>query len=222
MTRCGAIIYNAEENVFLTVLQSCSGYWGFPKGSVENDESKTQCAQREVFEEIGVIIPLAALNKATHFTSDSYCYYLVDSKHLLSAKQQSINICVDGKEIIDHKWSSLKELCDLPDHHISKVTWRIIFQLKMHCFMNGLGIDRKSVCCDTKVNKSSVQNCKADTKVSTESVCHKLSVNNSYITQAERPTFSSQADINNVIMQLLMTLQIGNNKLYFRVVDGAH
>ena len=50
---CGAILLNAAK----TKLVLCRSYngksWGFPKGKIDRDEEKEECAVREVLEEVG-------------------------------------------------------------------------------------------------------------------------------------------------------------------------
>lgn len=52
---CGGIIVMIKNNEkkFLVIKQR-SGYYGFPKGHVENDETEEETALREVYEEVGL------------------------------------------------------------------------------------------------------------------------------------------------------------------------
>lgn len=52
----GAVIYKMENDnhLFLLVNSKRSGIWGFPKGHIENCESETETARREIFEETGI------------------------------------------------------------------------------------------------------------------------------------------------------------------------
>jgi 8-oxo-dGTP pyrophosphatase MutT (NUDIX family) len=54
---CGAVVYKMTQNgvpIFLLVNSKRSDRWGFPKGHIENGESETETAKREIFEETGI------------------------------------------------------------------------------------------------------------------------------------------------------------------------
>jgi 8-oxo-dGTP pyrophosphatase MutT (NUDIX family) len=53
---CGAIVYRKHHgNIEILLIKHVnSGHWSFPKGHVEEGESETQTAAREVFEETGL------------------------------------------------------------------------------------------------------------------------------------------------------------------------
>ena len=53
---CGCVII--ENNKVLLILQQNDAYWGFPKGHVENGETETQTAKREVKEEVGLDVKI--------------------------------------------------------------------------------------------------------------------------------------------------------------------
>lgn len=53
---CGCVI--VENNKVLLILQQNDAYWGFPKGHVENGETETQTAKREVKEEVGLDVKI--------------------------------------------------------------------------------------------------------------------------------------------------------------------
>ena len=52
---CGVIVFTRIENTIkYIIIKSVNGFYGFPKGHVENDETETETALREVFEEVGL------------------------------------------------------------------------------------------------------------------------------------------------------------------------
>ena len=59
---CGAVIEN-EDGKILVIFQN-NGFWGFPKGHVEENETEAETAVREVFEETGLWV---ALNEENRF-----------------------------------------------------------------------------------------------------------------------------------------------------------
>lgn len=51
---CGAVVYTRRGGQLLFVIvQERAGTYSFPKGHMEGDETETETARREVFEEIG-------------------------------------------------------------------------------------------------------------------------------------------------------------------------
>lgn len=56
---CGAVVYTQINNeIYYVIVQSNEGYYGFPKGHMEANESEEETAIREVREETGLIISL--------------------------------------------------------------------------------------------------------------------------------------------------------------------
>ena len=52
---CGAVIFTKKEGRLLFLLiASRVGTWGFPKGHMEEGESETETALREIYEEVGI------------------------------------------------------------------------------------------------------------------------------------------------------------------------
>lgn len=57
---CGALIYrdNHGEYELLLIRHRSGGHWSFPKGHVENNETETETALREIREETGLRVTL--------------------------------------------------------------------------------------------------------------------------------------------------------------------
>lgn len=52
---CGVIVFTRKNGeIKYVVIKSINGFYGFPKGHVENSETEKQTALREVFEEVGL------------------------------------------------------------------------------------------------------------------------------------------------------------------------
>ncbi len=52
---CGIIVFTRENNdIKFVIIESINGFYGFPKGHVENDETEVETALREVYEEVGL------------------------------------------------------------------------------------------------------------------------------------------------------------------------
>lgn len=57
---CGALIYRKKHDEYelLLIRHRCGGHWSFPKGHVENNETETETALREIHEETGLQVTL--------------------------------------------------------------------------------------------------------------------------------------------------------------------
>lgn len=53
--KAGVIVRDSQSNRTL-LIQSCGYLWGFPKGTIEKNETSEQCARRELLEETGIVI----------------------------------------------------------------------------------------------------------------------------------------------------------------------
>lgn len=140
MSRCGCIFYRPKYNDFLIIKQRESGYWGFPKGGRNEKESPEVCARREVFEELGIIIPLKVLEQSLVLSTGqprNYQYYLVNTDLL-----GDYTVSIDHKEIDAYAWMSLSEIYDLDSSKMAWTTWQITFLLKMLFLFAGFGPDR--------------------------------------------------------------------------------
>ena len=52
---CGAVVFTKNaEGIKYVIIESKEGYYGFPKGHVENNETELETARREVLEETGL------------------------------------------------------------------------------------------------------------------------------------------------------------------------
>ena len=56
---CGAVVFTRINNgIKYLLIRNLEGIYGFPKGHVEQGETETQTALREVFEEVGLLVEL--------------------------------------------------------------------------------------------------------------------------------------------------------------------
>ena len=52
---CGVIVFTRKNGeIKYVVIESINGFFGFPKGHIENGETEKQTALHEVFEEVGL------------------------------------------------------------------------------------------------------------------------------------------------------------------------
>ena len=52
---CGAVVFTRKDHrILFIIVQEMGGAYSFPKDHMEGNETETETAQREVFEEIGL------------------------------------------------------------------------------------------------------------------------------------------------------------------------
>jgi 8-oxo-dGTP pyrophosphatase MutT (NUDIX family) len=119
---CGAIICKIKNGnlLFLLVNSKRNRIWGFPKGHIENDESETETARREIFEETGIknieffknfrqediyIINVAASRTGERQVEKHSIYFLA------SALEDTLSF--DKNEILELKWVDVNQAQDL-------------------------------------------------------------------------------------------------------------
>lgn len=69
--KAGGIIVNKSQ---VLMVQSCGSRWGFPKGSMEENETLVDCAKREILEETSINLPIE--HQDFFFYHNRTCYYL--------------------------------------------------------------------------------------------------------------------------------------------------
>ncbi|MEE0943888.1 MAG: NUDIX domain-containing protein [Clostridia bacterium] len=105
---CGAILWrnNNGKREYLLVLNrkgNALGHWGFPKGHVEGNETETQTAIREIYEETGLRVTsfadgfrvVSRYNPASDIEKD-VVYFL--------AEITDTNIVLQQSEVAEYKW----------------------------------------------------------------------------------------------------------------------
>lgn len=96
----------------LMVKQKQSGYWGFPKGHLEVNESLEECAIRETAEECGLIV------KQPDF---KYQIKIKDVNLFIVEKFTPGNMQIDTAEITDVKWFDIANIALLHTSLITKI-----------------------------------------------------------------------------------------------------
>ena len=52
---CGAVVFTRiNEEIKYVLVQQLDGFYGFPKGHVEGEETEKETARREIYEEVGL------------------------------------------------------------------------------------------------------------------------------------------------------------------------
>ncbi len=66
---CGAVVFTCKnDEVLYVIVKSSEGYYGFPKGHMEDNETEEQTAIREIYEETGLKVKIIPCFK----TMDEY------------------------------------------------------------------------------------------------------------------------------------------------------
>lgn len=101
------------------LLQNHGGYWSFPKGHKEPDETPKMAALREVQEETALQINEESLSTSIYYDYEQNIGDTVQTKRivLFPAQIHSKKIAIQHKEIQAFKWATLEEalaLINLP------------------------------------------------------------------------------------------------------------
>ena len=52
----GAVVFTRKDNeIYFVIVKSLEGFYGFPKGHIEGNETEEETALREIYEEVGII-----------------------------------------------------------------------------------------------------------------------------------------------------------------------
>ncbi|EQB86195.1 8-oxo-dGTP pyrophosphatase MutT (NUDIX family) [Clostridium punense] len=51
----GAVVFTRKDNaIYFVIVKSLEGFYGFPKGHIEGNETEEEAALREIYEEVGI------------------------------------------------------------------------------------------------------------------------------------------------------------------------
>jgi len=116
---CGCIVFN---NNAVLIEKSISGFYGFPKGHIENGESDEECAIRETLEETGISV---RVDSSSRF-SISYLVHDVIPKeviYFISYLNGSSDIVIQEDEVSDACWVPIDEVRDILSFDNLKELW---------------------------------------------------------------------------------------------------
>lgn len=120
---CGAVI--KKDQKILMVFQN-NGFWGFPKGHVEENETEIETARREILEETGVV---ARINEKNRF---EFSYDILDKNiHkivvLFTAEViDDSNFKKQDAEISELRWVDISEVEKMLTFEDWREVWRKI------------------------------------------------------------------------------------------------
>ena len=56
---CGAVVFTRKnDEIFYVIVKSIEGFYGFPKGHMEKNETEKETALREILEEVGLEVKI--------------------------------------------------------------------------------------------------------------------------------------------------------------------
>lgn len=109
---CGSVIYRIDKDFrVLIIKQARNSNWSFPKGHIENGETETDTAVREVREEVGLSVnPLDGFRRVISYTpkpktEKDVVYFVSDS-----GKQ---HVRLQREEVSDYKWLYPEQAFDM-------------------------------------------------------------------------------------------------------------
>ena len=103
---CGAVVINDKKEILL--VRSIKGYYGFPKGHVEKNETEIETAQREVKEETNIDIEIISSKKfiLTYKMDNNIEKDVI----LFLAKPINYNLKPQDGEISDVRWVAIDKV----------------------------------------------------------------------------------------------------------------
>lgn len=103
---CGAVVYNIYDGVvkFLLVKHINGKHWAFPKGHIENNETKVETALREIKEETGLDVELD--NNFCKMVSYNIGPYILKDVFYFVAKtkDKTSRVVLQKEEISTYGW----------------------------------------------------------------------------------------------------------------------
>ncbi|MFO8020170.1 MAG: NUDIX domain-containing protein [Promethearchaeia archaeon] len=109
----GGIVINRHNQIAL--VQNRKGYWGFPKGHIEEGENPIQAAKREIYEEAGIthLELIKELGTVKHMKPGHSEYKHTNGIkyiQLFLFKSNQNKISPTGKEMENSKWTNMDKV----------------------------------------------------------------------------------------------------------------
>ncbi len=104
---CGAVVFKREDDKILYLIVqnrkgSSIGNWGFPKGHTELDETESETATREIFEETGLHVNF--IDGFRHVLSYSPHPQVKKDAVYFLAESKVGKVIIQKSEIANFKW----------------------------------------------------------------------------------------------------------------------
>jgi 8-oxo-dGTP pyrophosphatase MutT (NUDIX family) len=97
---CGAVVFTRKDNeIYFVIVKSLEGFYGFPKGHIEENESEEETALREIYEEIGIRPQIIEGFRTTDEHSIPNKKYIIKRIIYFVAEYDNQEICYQKEEL---------------------------------------------------------------------------------------------------------------------------
>lgn len=131
----GVIVVRFENNKPCFLLLRAYDFWDFPKGKIENDETKLQAAVREVNEESGICDLKFNWGRVYYETerfgrNNKVVYYFLASTEnkCVQIEKNPVTGCAEHQE---YRWVSYDEAMILTKQRIQKAIWWAVNRIEL-------------------------------------------------------------------------------------------
>lgn len=108
---CGAVVIKKEnDELKFLIIRQTDGYWGFPKGHVEENETEEETSIREIKEETNIDVEID--NKFRKVITYSPKEGVIKDVVFFIGKAISDDLKIDPNELLEAKWVNNKEAKD--------------------------------------------------------------------------------------------------------------
>lgn len=116
---CGCIVINDGK---VLIEKQVGGFYGFPKGHIEKDETEEECAYRETLEEVGV---RCNINSDLRFKVDYKVHNNVPKEviYFIGFLEGSSDIHIQEEEVEDAFWIDIDKVYDILTFDNLKEMW---------------------------------------------------------------------------------------------------
>ena len=106
---CGCIVINAGK---VLIERQIGGFYSFPKGHIENNESEEDCAYRETLEEVGIKVKI---DSNLRFKIDYTVHNNIPKEviYFISFLDGESNIHIQEEEVLDAFWVDIDKVYDI-------------------------------------------------------------------------------------------------------------
>lgn len=124
--KAGVCIYNSTRGSIL-IVQSRGKLWGFPKGTLEENETYIECAVRELKEETTIELSPVSLNKSINIKNRS-AYYIYDTLYELGSMPEDAGSIEN--DVTGISWIKINCLQNLVKQKIIQLNYHTKYILK--------------------------------------------------------------------------------------------
>lgn len=108
---CGAVVIKKEnDELKFLIIRQTDGYWGFPKGHVEENETEEETSIREIKEETNIDVEID--NKFRKVITYSPKEGVTKDVVFFIGKATSDDLKIDPNELLEAKWVNNKDAKD--------------------------------------------------------------------------------------------------------------